>query len=350
VYFFPSTGCVLDQQGQIDAALDHLAENNAIFNRFWIDVEAWQWWAECDANIAWLTPLLKHAHARLGVARVGFYAGHNFFTTYFCNTTMYSDMGVHLWYARWDFNASFYNFTSYGGWTDPFMKQYTSIGQCDVHTDSDFRGTADCGNHLRESWEALQQDQKKQQPQQVLPATTHAPASSTTVRRSRRRGHSHARSHELNSDEELQRSGLQAEDRADASVLQQQNAVADLELAQSHSSVAATEGNCTIGVDLATPVSQSAFQCLRETHGVQFLVVRAFQSNCYIDPRTADTIKAAWGAGLAGVDVYFFPSVGCDMSATQQFDLTIAHLKKQNANFNRMWFDVRATRAYETHK
>ena len=99
--------------------------------------------------------------------------------------------------------------------------------------------------------------------------------------------------------------------------------------------------NCTLGVDLATPVSPSAFQCLIETRGVQFLVVRVFQSNCLIDPHAVATIQAAWAAGMQGVDVYFFPSVGCDMEPTLQFDVTMDHLLANGvANFSTMWFDI----------
>lgn len=66
--------------------------------------------------------------------------------------------------------------------------------------------------------------------------------------------------------------------------------------------------NCTLGVDLATPASVSSFQCMVDA-GMQFAVVRVFQSNCWLDPHAVDTIRAAWSAGLV-VDVYFFPSTG----------------------------------------
>jgi hypothetical protein len=106
--------------------------------------------------------------------------------------------------------------------------------------------------------------------------------------------------------------------------------------------------NCTLGVDLATPSSQSAFECMK-ANGVQYAVVRVFQSvrwgharetrerdptttgrdarcptppkrlspkltcfsffpyvpfvllnlqNCWLDPHAVDTIHAAWAAGL----------------------------------------------------
>lgn len=106
------------------------------------------------------------------------------------------------------------------------------------------------------------------------------------------------------------------------------------------SDLSATVSNCTIGVDLATPVSVSAFECLIQERGVQFLTVRAFQSNCYVDPHAADTIRSAWAAGIEGVDVYFFPSVGCSLDAVSQLDATLAHLQSHNATFNRLFFDV----------
>ena len=103
---------------------------------------------------------------------------------------------------------------------------------------------------------------------------------------------------------------------------------------------AAAPTNCTIGVDLATPVSKSAFECIIAERGVQYLTVRAFQSNCYLDPHTVDTIHAAWAAGIQNVDIYFFPSYGCTMDGIMQFDLTMQHLASHNASFNRIFFDV----------
>ena len=96
--------------------------------------------------------------------------------------------------------------------------------------------------------------------------------------------------------------------------------------------------NCTVGVDLATPASVSAFQCMA-ANGIQHATIRAFQSNCWLDPHAAQTIKNAWAAGLV-VDVYVFPSVGCDLDPTSQVQVTLEHLAAQNASFNTLWLDV----------
>ena len=100
----------------------------------------------------------------------------------------------------------------------------------------------------------------------------------------------------------------------------------------------ASAPNCTIGVDLATPSSVSAFQCMM-TQGIQQATIRAFQSNCWLDPHAPATIRAAWEAGLS-VDVYVFPSVGCDLDPASQIDVTLDHLAANNATFRTLWIDV----------
>lgn len=304
-------------------------------------MEAWQWWAECETNIAWLTPLLVHAQSRLGVKRVGFYAGLNFFTNYMCNTTLYSSMGVPLWYARWNNAPSFENFTSYGGWTQPFMHQFNAVGMCDVHTDSDFRGTADCGNDLRVEWEKEQQLKQQQQPQQqkqLAPAaaSSHEPLSSeasSNVHRSKRH-HTHMRANAadtLGDEEQLQRTAVLPREPLrlhDPSVHR-----------HIPSFLPAGAPNCTLGVDLATPTSVEAFQCMVKQGGLQHVTMRAFQSNCYLDPHAVDTLHNAAAAGVVA-DIYIFPSVGCSMSAVQQIDVTLDHLARNNASFHTLWLDV----------
>lgn len=96
--------------------------------------------------------------------------------------------------------------------------------------------------------------------------------------------------------------------------------------------------NCTIGVDLATPSSLSAFQCMAQ-QGIQQATIRAFQSNCWLDPHAPATIQNAWDAGLS-VDIYIFPSVGCELDPVSQIDLTLDHLAENNATFRTLWIDV----------
>lgn len=104
------------------------------------------------------------------------------------------------------------------------------------------------------------------------------------------------------------------------------------------SSVIGAPSNCTLGVDLATPASQEAFQCMYE-NGIQYATIRVFQSNCWLDPHAVDSIHAAWLAGLI-VDVYLFPSYGCDLTLQQQLQVTLEHLSNNNAPFNTLWIDV----------
>lgn len=223
--------------------------------------------------------MMQRAIDRVGIERVGIYSMATMWNRIACNTSLYNT--TQLWWAHWSGGESFADYQVFGGWAVPLAKQYADSGPgCYVDVDMDWRGTGSCG--WDESSLQLKHDREKQM-------------------------------------------------EVDA---------AAMALARS-SDDSASPSNCTIGVDLATPVSVSAFQCLIATRGVQFLVVRAFQSNCLIDPHTVSTIQAAWSAGIQGVDVYFFPSVGCSMEPVLQFEATMEHLRRNNvANFSTMWFDV----------
>jgi hypothetical protein len=111
-----------------------------------------------------------------------------------------------------------------------------------------------------------------------------------------------------------------------------------LVLACTLQAAAVLAANCTVGVDIATPASVASFQCMM-ANGIQHVTVRSFQSNCWLDPHAAQTMKNAWEAGLV-VDTYIFPSVGCDLDPTSQVQVTLDHLKAEGANFNTLWLDV----------
>ena len=75
----------------------------------------------------------------------------------------------------------------------------------------------------------------------------------------------------------------------------------------------------TLGVDLATSTSESAFSCLKE-QGYEFIIVRAFRSYGEPDRAASTTIRNAQAAGFKYVDVYMFPCPKCASSAAQQVE------------------------------
>lgn len=94
--------------------------------------------------------------------------------------------------------------------------------------------------------------------------------------------------------------------------------------------------SATFGVDVSDPVSQEAFQCLKSTlilfclsvyilllyhigNGYQFAIVRVYREIGQVDSNGAQTIINARNAGIAYVDGYIYPCVGCGNPAQQVF-------------------------------
>lgn len=302
IYIFPSVGCTLSAVQQIDVTLDHLAKNNVKYRRVWLDVENWAWWPpdQCQRNLEWFRPMIAHLIKRVGEPRVGIYTSLTQWNDIMCNTSEWNHLD--LWWPRWSQTQTFEDFKPFGGWDLPIAKQYAPFGPgCLVNVDMDWRPSGDCGmdeeTARREGW-IKDSSSAPSLPMPDKPSSSPQSSSSSSP--------------------------------SPSAVTPRVPRPPTVNGAK----------NCTIGVDLATPVSATAFECIIQDRGAQFLVVRAFQSNCWLDPHTVDTIKAAWAAGMSGVDVYFFPSNGCVMDPIQQFDATLQHLSENAATFNRMYFDV----------
>jgi hypothetical protein len=62
------------------------------------------------------------------------------------------------------------------------------------------------------------------------------------------------------------------------------------------------------GVDIANPISASAFTCLKNA-GNTFAIVRAYRSTGSLDPNANNNLNNARAAGLT-TDVYMFPCRG----------------------------------------
>lgn len=73
----------------------------------------------------------------------------------------------------------------------------------------------------------------------------------------------------------------------------------------------------TLGVDLSTSTSQSAFTCLKN-QSYDFVIVRAYQSIGKPDHSAPSTIANAKAAGFKYVDVYMFPCPTCSKTASEQ--------------------------------
>ncbi|EAR88281.1 glycosyl hydrolase family 25 protein (macronuclear) [Tetrahymena thermophila SB210] len=87
-----------------------------------------------------------------------------------------------------------------------------------------------------------------------------------------------------------------------------------------------------IGVDIYSPFNN--FQCLKN-NGIQFVIVRGYQSYGAVDSGNVATIQNAKSAGLI-TDIYHFPCVG-KVSAADQVQATVNTF---GSLYGTVWIDV----------
>jgi len=95
--------------------------------------------------------------------------------------------------------------------------------------------------------------------------------------------------------------------------------------------------NAATGVDVSSPISRAAWDCLKSSQGVSFGVVRTYESVGRVDPNARTTIANAIAANISVVDAYLFPCVSCGNPAGQ-VDATVAALK--DLKTDTLWFDI----------
>jgi hypothetical protein len=139
VYHFP---CAMrDASGQVSSDINAVGRSN--FGTMWFDIET-----NPDSNCAWsgsqtdncnfLGELIS-AGSSQGI-RMGVYASPYMWSSIMgdgCHVG--ADHGLSLWYAHYDGSKSFGDYSSFGGWSRPAMKQYwDSVGICGINADADW--------------------------------------------------------------------------------------------------------------------------------------------------------------------------------------------------------------------
>jgi len=117
----------------------NLQSHNASINTLWLDVEgAGTYWSSSTANNqAFFQGLVQGAQAA-GVSSLGVYTSASQWNP-IMGSTYTGGSKMPLWYAHYDGNPSFSDFSAFGGWTQPFMKQYNGNQQiCGKGVDNDF--------------------------------------------------------------------------------------------------------------------------------------------------------------------------------------------------------------------
>ena len=141
IYIFPDP--FYDASDLIGGYITDLINDGVLqSNMVWFDIEGTQYWySSCATNQNWLAEAIDTVNSLYkgcGLdSCVGIYASESQWSPIMCNTSQFANYP--LWYAHYDNNPSFSDFTPFGGWTEPNIKQYegtTSI--CSTQIDKDW--------------------------------------------------------------------------------------------------------------------------------------------------------------------------------------------------------------------
>jgi hypothetical protein len=139
IYHFPCPGISAKKQIQDD--INYVGLGN--FNTIWMDIETnpssgCGWPSDQSKGCKFLEELIHEAKA-MG-ADVGVYASeYEWGQTVGAGCKAGGDLK--LWYANYDGQKSFGDFSPFGGWTKPWAKQYAdTVGnECGLNADADWR-------------------------------------------------------------------------------------------------------------------------------------------------------------------------------------------------------------------
>jgi hypothetical protein len=96
--------------------------------RLWLDIEGVQYWgANTATNRAFYTGLVDACAANKLVC--GIYSSESQWVPIFGSAAWsYGSSSLPLWYADYDNTPSFDNWHVFGGWTKPYLKQFSDQG------------------------------------------------------------------------------------------------------------------------------------------------------------------------------------------------------------------------------
>jgi hypothetical protein len=140
VYLFPCPTCSKSASTQMSELVNYLNDNckSSWTGRVWIDVEGSQYWlGDYSKNKQFYQGLVDSCHT-LSVT-CGIYASSSQWSSIFGSTSYVYGNYLPLWYPHYDNNPSFSDFSSFGGWTTPYAKQYYNTNTvCDQGVDKNW--------------------------------------------------------------------------------------------------------------------------------------------------------------------------------------------------------------------
>lgn len=132
-YLFPCFSCG-NPAGQVDALISAIAGTG--YGMIWLDIEVYQWGDTSD-NINFIQGLIDELNNQ--GASFGIYTNYYNWQSITGLWTGPADSGIQLWWAYYDGEADFNDFSSFADWSAPNIKQYS--GGADV-----------CGANVDQNW------------------------------------------------------------------------------------------------------------------------------------------------------------------------------------------------------
>lgn len=141
IYMFPCRG--KNATAQVDEMISKVS--GSLYGMVWIDVEtnpssgcSWSG-HDANSNCQFVTEIINRvkSHGK----GVGIYSNANMWLSIFGSKSACTGPGSQqLWYAHYDNSPSFSDFSAFGGWTKPYMKQFAGdVTVCGADVDKNYR-------------------------------------------------------------------------------------------------------------------------------------------------------------------------------------------------------------------
>jgi len=120
IYVFPCPKCSSSGAQQIQDVVSYVKEHGVEYTTMWLDIEGSQYWGSQSSNQQFFEDMVN-AGRSAGV-NLGVYTSSSQWEPIMGSYT--GGSGLPLWYAHYDDSHSFSDFSAFGGWSRPTMKQY----------------------------------------------------------------------------------------------------------------------------------------------------------------------------------------------------------------------------------
>jgi len=139
-YMFPCPTCSKSASTQMSELVNYLNSNckSSWSGRAWLDIEGSQYWSSSSTTNKNFYQALVDACKTYGI-RCGVYSSASQWSSIFGSTSYSYGNTLPLWYAHYDNNPSFSDYSAFGGWSSPHAKQYSGdVTQCSMGVDKNY--------------------------------------------------------------------------------------------------------------------------------------------------------------------------------------------------------------------